>query len=118
MDDTELLKDLRSLGKPPSFDGKDTMLVNTAVDNRETFILESSGQKYRKEILPLGEQVLARRPGARVNEHHSEIREMDNHVNHRDAADSVPLTKLLMILLRYSDKFRREQLRPKIEFSS
>ena len=65
MDDTELLKDLRGLGKPPSFDGKDTMLVNTAVDTRETSILES---KYRKEILPLGEQVLARRPGARVNE--------------------------------------------------
>ena len=26
------------------------------------------GQKYRKEILPLGEQVLARRPGANVNQ--------------------------------------------------
>ena len=81
MDDTELLKDLRSLGKPPSFDGKDTMLVNTAVDTRETSIRESSGQKYRKEILPLGEQVLARRLGARVNEHHRAIREMDNQVN-------------------------------------
>ena len=55
MDDAELLKDLRGLGKPPSFDGKDTMLVNRAVDTRETFILESSGQKYREEILPLGE---------------------------------------------------------------
>ena len=65
--DTELLKDLSSLGKPPSFDAKDTMLVNTAVD--------------RKEILPLGEQVLARRPGAKVNEHHRAIREMDNQVN-------------------------------------
>ena len=39
------------------------------------------GQKYRKEILPLGEQVLARRTGARVNEHHRSIREMDNQVN-------------------------------------
>ena len=67
MGDTELLKDLSSLGKPPSFDAKDTMLVNTAVD--------------RKEILPLGEQVLARRPGAKVNEHHRAIREMDNQVN-------------------------------------
>ena len=76
MDDAELLKDLRGLGKPPSFDGKDTMLCNTAVDTRETFILESSGQKYKKEILPLGEPVLARRPGARVNEHHRAIREM------------------------------------------
>ena len=25
------------------------------------------GQKYREEIVPLGEQVLARRPGANVN---------------------------------------------------
>ena len=81
MDDAELLKDLRGLGTPPSFDGKDTMLVSTAVDTRETFILDSSGQKYRKETLPLGEQVLARRPGARVNEHHRAIREMDNQVN-------------------------------------
>ena len=81
MDDAELLKDLRVLGNPLSFDGKGTMLVNTTVDTRETSILESSGQKYRKEILPLGEHVLARRPGARVNEHHSAIREMDNQVN-------------------------------------
>ena len=28
---------------------------------------KTRGQKYRKEILPLGEQVLARRPGASVN---------------------------------------------------
>ena len=41
MDDTEVLKDLSSLGKPPSFDGKDTMPVNTAVDTRETFVLKS-----------------------------------------------------------------------------
>ena len=61
MDDAELLK-------LPSFDGKDTMLINTAVDTRETTgeIQTSSrdtrmtpyekicGQKYRKEILPLG----------------------------------------------------------------
>ena len=80
MDDTELLKDLSSLGKPPSFDGKDTMLINSAVDTRETSMLESSGQKYRKEILPLVEHVLARRLGARVNEHHKAIREMDNQV--------------------------------------
>ena len=36
MDDAELLKDLRGLGKPPSFDMKDTMLINTAVDTRDT----------------------------------------------------------------------------------
>ena len=35
----------------------------------------------RIEILPLGEQVLARRSGARVNEYHRAIREMDNQVN-------------------------------------
>ena len=104
MDDVELLKDLSSLGKPPSFDGKDTMLINTAVDTRETSILESSGQKYRKEILPLREQVLARRPGARVNEHHRAIREMDNQVNQyiempqiqytdKDADDSVAVQR-------------------------
>ena len=95
MDDAELLKDLRGLGKPPSFDGKDTMLINTAVDTRETTgDIQTSrrdtrmtpyekirGQKYRKEILSLGEQVLARRPGARMNEHHRAIREMDNQVN-------------------------------------
>ena len=40
-DDTELLKDLSSPGKPPSFDGKVTMPINTAVDTRETSILES-----------------------------------------------------------------------------
>ena len=53
MDDTELFKDLSSLGKPPSFEGKDTMLINTTVDTRETSILQTSGQNYRKEILPL-----------------------------------------------------------------
>ena len=42
MNDSELLKDLRGLGKPPSFDGKVAMPVNTPVDTRETFILESS----------------------------------------------------------------------------
>ena len=77
MVDTGLLKYLSSLGKPPSFDGKDTMLVNTAVDTRETSVLEPSGQKYRKEILPLGEHVIARRPGARVNEHHRAIMESE-----------------------------------------
>ena len=75
-DDTEPLKDLSSLGKPPSFDGKDTMLINTAVHTRETSFLESSG----KEILPLVEHVLARRFGARVNEDHRAIREMDTQV--------------------------------------
>ena len=72
-DDAELLKDLRGLVKPTSFDGKDTMLINTAVDTRETSILGSSGQKYRKEILPLVEHVFARRLGAKVNEHHRAI---------------------------------------------
>ena len=47
VDDAELLKDLRSLGKPLSFDGRDTMLVNTAVDTRETFIRESSAVLQR-----------------------------------------------------------------------
>ena len=57
----------------------------------ETSIRESSGQKYRKEILPLGEQVLARRLGARVNEHHRAIRKtgQPGEPAHRDAADSV-----------------------------
>ena len=36
MDEAELLKDLSGLGRPPSFDGKDTMFINTAVDTRET----------------------------------------------------------------------------------
>ena len=54
--------------KPPSFDGKDTMLINTALDTRETTgDIQTSrrdtrmtpyekicGQKYRKEILPSG----------------------------------------------------------------
>ena len=120
MDDTELLDDLSSLGKPPSFDGKDTLLINTAVDTRETSILESSGQKYRKEIFPSGEQVLARRPGARVNEHHRAIREMDNQVKTSTSRCRrfSTRTKLLMILLRYGVKFRREPLGPNIEFSS
>ena len=92
MDDTELLKDLRSLGKPPSFDGKETMPVNTAVDTREMFKLESSGQKYRKEILPLGEQVLAPCPGVRVNEHHRAIREKDNQVNQHTEMPQIQYT--------------------------
>ena len=85
----------QGLVKPPSFDGKDTMLVNTAVGTRETTgDIQTSrrdtrmtpyekirGQKYRKEILPLVEQVFARRAGARVNEHHRAIGEMDNQVN-------------------------------------
>ena len=85
MDDTELLKDLSSLGKPPSFDGKDTMLINTAVDTRETSIIGLSGQKYRKEILPLVEHVLARRLGAseRAPQSHQRNGQSD------DAADSV-----------------------------
>ena len=37
-------------------------------DTRMTPNEEIRGQKYRKEILPLGEQVLARRPGANVNQ--------------------------------------------------
>ena len=71
MDDT-------ALGKPPSFDGKVTLPINTAVDTRETSIFESR-QKYRKEI-SLVEHVLARRLGAKVNEHHRAIREMDKQV--------------------------------------
>ena len=70
------------------------MLIHTAVDTRETSILESSGQKYRKEILPLVEQVLARRPGARVNEHHRAVREMDNQVNQH----------IEMTQIQYTDK--------------
>ena len=57
------------------------MPVHTVVGTRETFLLESSRQKYRKEILPQGEQVFARRPGARVNEHRRAVREIDNQVN-------------------------------------
>ena len=44
IDDAELLKDLRGMGNPTSFDGKETMLINT-VDTRETSILESSGKR-------------------------------------------------------------------------
>ena len=91
MDDTELLKDLRSLGKPPSFDGEDTMLVNTAVDTRETFILESSGQKYRKEILPL-ESTSPRSPSWSESERTPESHQRNGQSGepaHRDAADSV-----------------------------
>ena len=70
------------------------MFINTAVDTRETTgdIQTSSrdtrmtpfekirGQKYRKEILLWVEHVLARRLGAKVNEHHRAIREMDTQV--------------------------------------
>ena len=91
MDDTELLKDLRSLGKPPSLDGEDTMLVNTAVDTRETFILESSGQEYRKEILPL-ESTSPRSPSWSESERTPESHQRNGQSGepaHRDAADSV-----------------------------
>ena len=57
-----------------------------------------------KKILPLGEQVLARRNGARVNGHHRSIREMDNTSRYRQFNT---MTKLLMILLRFNDKLRR-----------
>ena len=41
---------------------------NVRRDTRMTLYENFRGQKYRKEILPLGEQVLARRPGANVNQ--------------------------------------------------
>ena len=41
---------------------------NVRRDTRMTPYEKIRGQKYRKEILPLGEQVLARRPGANVNQ--------------------------------------------------
>ena len=40
---------------------------NVRRDTRMTPYEKIRGQKYRKEILPLGEQLLARRPGASVN---------------------------------------------------
>ena len=41
---------------------------NVRRDTRMTPDEKNRGHKYRKEILPLGEQVLARRPGANVNQ--------------------------------------------------
>ena len=41
---------------------------NVRRDTRMTPYERIRGQKYRKEILPLGEQVLARRPGTSVNQ--------------------------------------------------
>ena len=41
---------------------------NVRGDTRMTPYETIRGQKYRKEILPLGEQILARRPGANVNQ--------------------------------------------------
>ena len=41
---------------------------NVRRDTRMTPYEKIRAQKYRKEILPLGEQVLARRPGANVNQ--------------------------------------------------
>ena len=41
---------------------------NVRRDTRMTPYDKIRGQKYRKEILPLGEQVLARHPGANVNQ--------------------------------------------------
>ena len=41
---------------------------NVRRDTRMTPYEKIRGQKYRKEILPLGEQVLARRAGANVNQ--------------------------------------------------
>ena len=41
---------------------------NVRRDTRMTRYEKIRGQKYRKEILPLGEQVLARRPGANVDQ--------------------------------------------------
>ena len=57
------------------------LLIHQRARERETFVLESNGQKYGKEFLPLREQVFAHHLGARVNEHHRAIREMDNQVN-------------------------------------
>ena len=56
-----------------------------------------------EKILPLGEQVLARRNGARVNDTTDPL---EKWTTHRDARKFNTLTKLLMILLRY-DKLRR-----------
>ena len=57
-------------------------------------------QKYRKEILPLGKQVLARRPGARVNEHHRVIREMDNQMSQH----------IEMPQIQYTDKVAHDSI--------
>ena len=40
---------------------------NVGRDTQMTPYDKIRGQKYRKEVLPLGEQVFARRPGANVN---------------------------------------------------
>ena len=48
MDDAELRNDLRDLGKKPSFDGKDSMLISTAVDTRGT---TCDTQTSRRDIL-------------------------------------------------------------------
>ena len=119
MDDTELLKDLSSLGKPPSFDGKDTMLINTEVDTRETSILESNGQKYRREILPVENTsslaVLEREWTNKTEPSEKWTIEWTSTSRCRRFST---LSTLLMILLRYSERFCREPRGPNIEFSS
>ena len=60
MDDAELRNDLRDLGKKPSFDGKDSMLVSTAVDTRETIC---DTQTSRKDILKLSQPDFSIHPG-------------------------------------------------------
>ena len=65
MDDVELLKDLRGLGKPPLFDGNDTDVSFFPVSEDDSILL-----RHMDDVMDTG-----------PDEHHRAIGEMDNQMN-------------------------------------
>ena len=97
-DDAELLKDLRGPGKPPLFDGNDTDASFFPVSEDDSILL-----RRIHDVVDTG-----------PDEHHRAIGEMANQRNqHIRCRRFSTLTKLLICLLRCSDKFRREPPRPR-----
>ena len=82
MDDAELLKDLSEAWASRRRSMEKIRCLSTQQWIREKRLsLNQVDRNTEKRFFHRREQVLARRPGSRVNEHHRAIREMDNQVN-------------------------------------
>ena len=97
LDDADLLKDLKGLGKPPLFDGNETDVSFFLVSEDDSILL-----RRMDDVVDTG-----------PDEHHRAIGEMADQMNQHIKMAQIQFTKLLMSLLRKSDKFRREPPRPR-----
>ena len=91
MDDAELIKDLRGLGKPPLFDGNVTDVSFFPVSEDDSIL-----SRRTDDVVDTG-----------PDQHHRAIGEMDNQMNQH-----IEMPHIQRLLL-YSDKFRREPPRPR-----